>query len=127
MREIIKSQPQLGVLDIDSIKPDIKSRDEIDKISFGLIHIYSTPELTEKVFAVFNRVIPPKISMKMGRPVMEMWHIFVLAVFRNACNIDSAKPHNLANYHKSLRQLLAHSGTEICSSLPYYHIPTIKD
>ncbi|MDP2159605.1 MAG: ISNCY family transposase [Flavobacterium sp.] len=127
MREIIKSQPQLGVLDIDSIKPDIKSRDEIDKISFGLIHIYSTPELREKVFAVLNRVLPPKISKKMGRPGMEMWQIFVLAVFRNACNIDYDKLHNLANNHKLLRQLLGHSGAEIWSSSQYYHIQTIKD
>lgn len=127
MREIIKSQPQLGVLDVDSIKPDLKSRDEIDKIALGLIHIYSTPELREKVFSVLERVIPAKISKKTGRPGMEIWQIFVLAVFRNGCNIDYDKLHNLANNHKLLRQLLGHSGAEIWSSLPYYQIQTIKD
>ncbi len=127
MRAIIKLQPQLGTIDIDSIKPDIKSRDEIDKISFGLIHIYSTPELREKVFTVLNRVLPAKVSKKTGRPGMDIWQIFVLAVFRNACNIDYDKLHNLANNHKLLRQLLGHSGAEIWSSLPYYHIQTIKD
>jgi len=35
MREIIKIQPHLGTIDIDSIKPDSKSRDEIDKIFMG--------------------------------------------------------------------------------------------
>ena len=127
MREIIKIQPQLGTIDIDSIKPDIKSRDEIDKISFGLIHIYSTPELRQKVFSVLNRVLPAKISKKTGRPGMDIWQIFVLAIFRNACNIDYDKLHNLANNHKLLRQLLGHSGAEIWSSLPYYHNQTIKD
>lgn len=127
MREIIKIQPQLGTIDISEIHPDPKSRDEIDKIVTALVYIYSTPELKEKVFSILNRVISPKISKKTGRPGMDIWQIFVLAVFRNGCNIDYDKLHNLSNNHKMLRQLLGHSGTEIWSSTPYYHIQTIKD
>lgn len=127
MREIIQSQLSIGELDIVNIKPNPKSRDEIDKIAVGLIHIYSTPELQKLVFAELKKIIPPNISKKNGRPGMKLWDIFVLAVFRNGCNIDYDKLHNLANNHYLIRQLLGHTHETVWSDKHLYNLQTLKD
>ncbi len=80
MREILKSQLEIGELDIVNIEPNPKSRDEIDKIAVALIHIYSTPELQKLVFSELHKIIPPNIS----KEERTSWYE-TLGYFRTCC------------------------------------------
>ena len=130
MRTIINPQMQLGEIEIASIQFDPKSRDDIPQILKGLQHIYTNRPLREKVFEILTQVIPnsvrfdnQKASSNLGRHGMEQWKILVLGVLRLGLNIDYDRVHELANQHKTLRQMLGHSDFD-----PYfYHSQTIKD
>jgi hypothetical protein len=60
MREIIKSQLQLGEQDIGAIVIDARSCDDIPRLLRGLQHIDSTPALREQVFAILAEVLPQR-------------------------------------------------------------------
>ncbi|MCU7881063.1 MAG: ISNCY family transposase, partial [Candidatus Thiodiazotropha sp. (ex Lucinoma aequizonata)] len=52
MRKVIDPQLQIGEQDIDAIRLDLKSRDDIPQILLGVWHIYITPEVRGPVFAI---------------------------------------------------------------------------
>ncbi|MBM9538400.1 ISNCY family transposase, partial [Desulfobulbus alkaliphilus] len=132
MRKVIEPQMQLGELAIGAIKLDPKSRDDIPQILRGLQHIYTTPELRRSVFAILEEVLPErqvegqtvKADPKNGRPGMTQWQILVLGVLRVGLNADYDRIHELANEHKTLRQMLGHSDW---TDVKYYNLQTLKD
>jgi hypothetical protein len=52
MRKVIDLQMEFWEKDISHIEFDLQFRDEIPKPLMGLQHIYSTPELREKIFKI---------------------------------------------------------------------------
>ena len=124
MRKIINSQLEFGQVDISQIKFDPKSRDDIPKILRGLQYIYITPILREAIFELLDKQVAPEINKKNGRPGMELWKILVLGVLRLDLNCDYDRVHELANSHRTLRQMLGHSDFY---DETYYHLQTIKD
>jgi len=132
MRKVINPQMQLGELDIASIKLDLKSRDDIPQILRGLQHIYTTPEVREAVFTILAEVLPErqvegkivKSDPNNGRPGMTQWQILVLGVLRLGLNADYDRILELANEHKTLRQMLGHSDWAFVKE---YNLQTLKD
>ncbi len=132
MRRVIVPQMKLGELAIADIKLDPKSRDDIPKILRGLQHIYTTPELREPIFAILEEVLPErqlegktvKAAPNNGRPGMTQWQILVLGVLRLGLNTDYDRIQELANEHKTLRQMLGHSDW---ADEKYYNLQTLKD
>ena len=59
-----------------------------------------------------------------GRSGMTQWQILVLGVLRLGLNADCYRIHELANEHKTLRQMLGHSD---CADEKYYNLQTLKD
>ncbi len=132
MRKVTNPQMIFGQTDISAIQFDSKSRDDIPRLLRGLQHIYTHPELRDKVFSILEEMRPvqadstTKVSAKKGRPGMDQWVILVLAVIRLGLNIDYDRIHNLANEHRSIREMLGHGGwTE--NPNEEYHLQTIKD
>ena len=130
MRTIINQQKQFGEVEIASIELDPKSRDDIPQILRGLQHIYTSHPLREKVFEILAQVIPNRVGKEnqkasgdLGRPGLEQWKILVLGILRLGLNADYDRIHELANQHKTLRQMLGHSDFD--SHL--YHLQTLKD
>ena len=123
MRKRFERQLQIGQVDIADIQFDLRSRDEIPKILIGLQHVFTTPELMEKVFEILEDVIPDDIDKSFGRPGMLLWNIFVLACLRVNCNWDFDKIHEMANQHHSIRLMLGHGVFDECR----YSIQSIKD
>lgn len=88
------------------------------------------PQLREKVFEILIEVIPNRVekdnekaSCDLGRPGMDQWKILVLGVLRLGLNVDYDRVHELANQHRTLRQMLGHSDFD-----PHlYHLQTLKD
>lgn len=123
---------KLGELAIADIKLDPKSRDDIPQILRGLQHIYTTPELRGPIFAILAEVLPErqiegmtiKADPNNGRPGMTQWQILVLGVLRLGLNADYDRIQELANEHKTLRQMLGHSDW---ADEKYYHLQTLKD
>jgi IS5 family transposase len=130
MRQVINPQLQLGEVDISAIVLDPKSRDDIPQLLRGLQYIYTTAEVRERVVAILADVIPDGVDGKAdahtGRPGMEQWKILVLGTLRLGLNIDYDRVHELANEHKTLRQMLGHSGWTD-DERDHYQLQTIKD
>ena len=130
MREIIKRQMELGEVDIGSIEISTKSRDDIPRILRGLQYIYTTDAVREQVFEILAEVVPQRaegagpVSTETGRPGMSQWQILVLGVLRLGLNADDDRIGELANEHRTVRQMLGHA--EWCDE-SQWNVQTIKD
>jgi hypothetical protein len=130
MRNVINPQLMLDEVDIGAIRLDPKSRDDVPQLLRGLQHIYTLPDLRERVFAILREVIPQrttgegKADAGTGRPGMEQWRILVLGVVRLGLNADYDRIHDLVNQHGTLRQMLGHGDW---SDKTEYKLQTLKD
>lgn len=124
MRLIENQQLQIGEQDIAKIRLDPKSRDDIPQLLRGLQYIYTTPEIREEVFRTLEKMIPKKIDPQNGRPGMQLWKVFVLGVLRLNLNHDYDRIHELANNHKTIRQMLGHG---LIDDQATYKLQTVKD
>lgn len=123
MRKVIDQQIKLGEIDISKIEFDLQSRDEIPKLLIGLQHVYINKKVFKKVCQILQKLIPKGISTVNGCPGMDLWKILVLGTVRLVCNWDYDKLHEIANNHKTLRQMLGHG----IFDNDWYHLQTIKD
>jgi transposase, IS5 family len=128
MRNVINSQLRFGEVNIADIQVDPKSRDDIPQILRGLQYIYTTPDIRDQVFKILEEIRPvregERVSADTGRPGMEQWKILVLGTLRLGLNIDYDRVHELANQHKTIREMLGHSGW--CDETEYT-LDTIKN
>lgn len=124
MRHIQHQQIKLGELAVAKIQLDGRSRDEIPKLLMGLKHIYCTPEIRQQVFSILEEIIAKKTSKKNGRLGMDLWNILVLGTIRLNCDWDYDKLREMANNHKTLRQMLGHGIDEEDKEYP---LQTLKD
>jgi transposase, IS5 family len=130
MRTVLHSQMILGEEDIARIKLDPKSRDDIPQLLAGLKFIYTTPEVRQAVFAILKEVVPRRSGQDgpartdKGRPGMEQWRILVLGSLRLALNADYDRIHELANQHRTIRQMMGHG---LVDDEHHYQVQTLKD
>ena len=123
MRKVIEQQMKLGEIDISQVRLNKKSRDEIEKILKGLQYLYNTPETRQKIFAYLETIVPGEMNKKTGRPGMNLWKIFVLAIVRlgKGCNLDGLL--DFANNHYNVRAMMGHTSVEDRSS---YDMETLR-
>jgi len=132
MRNVFSPQMSIGQIGIADIQIDVSSRDDIPVILLGLQHIYTTPPLRDAVFKILEEVAPTKIdheeakvvSIKKGRPGMDQWSILVLGTLRLGLNADYDRILELANQHKTLREML---GLGCFDADKRYYLQTLKD
>lgn len=124
MRNVIDLQMKFGEVSIPDIKFDLRSRDEIPKLLQGLQQIYCNGELRKQVFDILEGIIPDNIDSSNGRKGMDLWKILVLGVVRLGCSWDYDKLLEIANNHKTLRQMLGHGSMDWGST---YALQTLKD
>jgi hypothetical protein len=105
MRQRFQQQTTLGITAINEVKFPLRSRDELPAVLMALQHIFITPELNEKVFALLEKKVVNN-KKKTGRKGMDLWHILVLAVIRHTLDTNWDRLEDMANYHKLLRQVL---------------------
>ena len=98
------------IVPIEQIEIDTKSRDDIPALLIGLQHLYSHKELLQQVFIVMRDHVAPDTNHNIGRPGMNWWQILVLAVVKQGLDCDYARLMELANQHRTLRQMLQHEG-----------------
>ena len=137
MRVVHTEQMSFGQIDISMIELDPKSRDDIPAILVGLQHIYTNRKLHDSVFEILQQIIPKQttesndgieviknVSSTLGRPGMEQWKILVFGILRLGLNTDHDRIHELANNHKTIRQMLGHGDW---SDDYQYSLQSIKD
>jgi hypothetical protein len=124
MRKVTDSQLRLGAVHISRIQFDLRSRDEIPKLLMGLQYIYCTPEVRDEVFDILEGIVPEEKDANNGRPGMDLWKILVLGTIRLNCNWDYDKLQEIANNHKTLRQMLGHGAFD---GDYVYALQTLKD
>lgn len=105
MRQRFSQQQILGITPISEVVIPKNSRHELIPVLAALQHIFIAPELNERVFAL----IEPKIKGRKqdtGRTGMDMWEILVFATVRLALNANYDTLHDLANFHKLIREII---------------------
>jgi IS5 family transposase len=124
MRRTRRQQLRLGETDIANLDFDLACRDDIPKLLMGLQYIYTTKEVLNSVFEVLTSMIPPGVDCNNGRPGMDLWNILVLGTLRLNLNCDYDRIQDLANNHKSIRQVLGHG---LWDDDDFYRLQTLKD
>lgn len=132
MRNVFPPQMSIGQIGIADIQIDVSSRDDIPVILLGLQHIYTTLPLRAAVFKILEEVAPTKldnevakvVSIHKGRPGMDQWSILVLGALRLGLNADYDRILELANQHRTLREMLGHGCFDADQR---YCLQTLKD
>ena len=127
MRIVENTQMHFGEIAIAQIELDSKSRDDIPAVLKGLQHIYTNPPLRERVFALSLEQVRPGVDLKVGRPGMDLWRIFVLAVLKQGLGCDFDRLQELANQHQTVRQMLGHGDGFRKDQTSYYQLQTLID
>lgn len=105
MRKRFEQQLSIGQLPISETKINSKSKNSLDELLAALKEIYCTEEYNEKIFSLLEKHINAE-KKKTGRSGMDLWCIFVLSQVRLCLNISYEMLHNLANNHRTMRQLI---------------------
>lgn len=109
MRKICEPQLKLGQIPIEDIVFDLRSRDEITELLLSFQAIYTNRDLRKEVFEILQKMTPPHVDRKNGRPGMDYWSVFVLGTLRLVCKWDFDKLVEIANNHIRLRMMLFHT------------------
>ena len=109
MREVQRRQREFCQPLIEDIEPDLRSRDDIQKVLQGIRDLYSDPDFREPVFKLLDKTILPDADRHQGRPGMDLWTILVLGIVKQAKRMDFDTLHDQANNHKKLRLFLGHT------------------
>lgn len=97
---------RLDCLPIPGVKLNLNCRDEIVPILRGLQHLYEQVELRGELLRLVGKDVNQGTSRKRGRRGLNYWEITVLAAARLGCNLDYDKLQDLAENHRSLRQIM---------------------
>ena len=119
-----KTRKPIDEMQIDQVKLDPHSRDDIPQLLKGLQYIFLNPILLAQVLKILDDLFPKEIDLNNGRPGMDMWSILVLGVLRLNLNCDYDRLHNLVNNHNTIRQILGHGLVDDQSG---YYLQTVKD
>ena len=124
MRNILlSSQLNLGQTCIGDTKINFDSRDDIPRILLGLQSVYQDKQARQELEIVLASVLSDK-QINTGRQGMDMWRVFVLGIVRLNLNCDYDRLQELANEHRTLRQMLGHG---FLDENKRYALQTIKD
>jgi IS5 family transposase len=119
-----KTRKPIEEMQIDQVKLDSNSRDDIPQILRGLQYVFLNPILLEQVVRILDGLFPKEIDLHNGRPGMDSWSILVMGVLRLNLNCDYDRLHNLVNNHKTIRQILGHG---VVDDQHCYYLQTLKD
>ncbi len=124
MRQSFNPQLQFGQVPIENIRIDIKSRDDIPQLLLGLQHIYIHKNIFTQVLNILESHISPDKDYDNGRPGMDLWKILVFGVLRLNLNWDYDRLLEMANNHKTIREMLGHGMKDKDHE---YKLQTLKD
>ncbi len=105
MRKRFAQQLSLGQIPIEDAQINVKAKNALNELLAALHAIYCDKKYNEQVFVLLEEHINGK-KQKTGRNGMHLWCIFVLSQVRLCMNVSYDVLHDLANNHRTLRQLM---------------------
>ncbi len=99
-------EQRLDALPINDVRLNLDCRDEIIPILRALQHLYSDDQLRCELLTLVGKDVSEGTDRKRGRRGMNYWEIIVLAAARLGCNLDYDKLQDLAENHRTLRQII---------------------
>ena len=123
MRQAMDPQMKIGEVGISDVQLDLASRDEIPQLLLGLQAVHGNRPARNKVFEILTGIVPKSVCPDRGRKGMNLWTILVLGTLRLACNWDFDKVREIANNHKTVRQMIGHAILDDRA----YALQTLKD
>lgn len=105
MRKRFTQQLSLGQIPIEGAQINIKAKNALNELLAALHAIYCHKQYNEQVFSLLEKHISGE-KKKTGRNGMDLWCIFVLSQVRLCMNISYDVLHDLANNHRTMRELM---------------------
>lgn len=105
MRKRFTQQLSLGQIPIEDAQIDPKSKNALNELFAALHAIYCDKKYNEQVFSLLEKHISSE-KKRTGRNGMDLWCIFVLSQVRLCMNISYDVLHDLANNHRTMRELM---------------------
>ncbi len=105
MRKRFEQQLLLGQKPIEQTFINPKKKYALNELLAALKAIYCDPGYNEKVFSILEKYIN-RGKKNTGRTGMDLWCIFVLAQVRLCMNTSYEALHDLANDHRTMRELM---------------------
>ena len=102
MREVHRSQLEIGQVPIEKFWINPKSPDDIPAVLKGLQPIWCDETLRARLLALLDEHILPEADRTVGRPGMDLWQILVLGI-KQGLGCDFDRLHGLANHHDTIR------------------------
>src|SRR5260221_258368 len=99
-------QERLDCLPITLVKLNLGCRDEIIPILRALQHLYENVPARRELLRFVGQDVNKTSNRKLGRRGLNYWEVTVLAAVRLGCNLDYDKLQDLAENHRSLRQIM---------------------
>ena len=106
MRKAFSQQRRLDCLGVQQVPLNFNCRDEIIPILRALQQIYSRPDLRDQILDLIEADVNQDARDDVGREGLDYWQILVLAAVRLGCNLNYDKLQDLAEQHRSLRQIM---------------------
>ncbi len=106
MRRTHDTQFTFDRLSVQDIQLNPENRDSIVSVLRGLQHLYSVPDLRERVLTLVGDDIGQHCDLEKGREGFSLWQITVLSAVRLGCNLTYDRLQNLAENHRALMQML---------------------
>ena len=105
---VIDFRIRLGATPIESIELDARSRDDIPALLRGLQLVWTDLDTRRELLSLLEEHFRPGTDRTVGRPGMEIWRILVLAVLKQGLGCDFDRLQELANQHRTVREMLGH-------------------
>ncbi len=121
MRRLIKPA-RLGTKAIETLKIDLKSRDDIENVLRGLQHLYVNRQ--RGLQRIFDEEFFADVGWHNGRPGTACQPILVIGVLKQGTDCDFDRLRSLVNNHELVRAMLGHDDVFDCGE---YEMQTLVD
>jgi len=125
MRKRFNQQIDLGVVPINEVEINMKTRHQLAPVLLALQYLFEDEQASEEVFKLLEKKVL-KGKKRTGRIGMSLWEILVLGTVRFCLDVDFDFLHDMANNHEELRGILGVAKSDFTSGKSY-HYQTIKD
>jgi transposase, IS5 family len=106
MRRFFPINCQQQCVPIEAVTFQLNCRHELIPILVALQHLYCQRNRCQQLLQLIAQDINAKTNAKRGRTGLSYWEIIVLAAVRLGCNCDYDALQDLAENHRTLRQIL---------------------
>ena len=106
MGKVENSQMEFGEIAIGEIHTQAKSRDDLPAMRKGIQHIYVSPQIRRRIFALLTEQTHPGINLKMWRPGMDLWRVLVVAVLQQGLGCDYDRMQEITHQLRILTKVM---------------------